>query len=98
VLVVRTVSRMATVLRVDLRMLRLARLHRLPIRRMVILVVSMPGRVMIGSLTLAARLMYVILHVALALPGLGTALPILPHGLYTDSAVIVSSTSPPPTA
>jgi hypothetical protein len=84
---------------VNLRMLWVAHLHGLLTLGGVIVMVSMPGPVMMGRSASSARFMPVITHVALTFLALGPpALPILPHGLYTESAVVVSRTSRPPTA
>lgn len=76
--------------------LRVTRLRGLLSRSMVIVMVS--SAVRMGPFVCSA-LLIVVLHIAVTLPALGSAaLPILPQGLYTESAVMVSSTRRPPTA
>ena len=86
-----------SVIRVKLRVLRVTRFHRLLCRSMVIVMVSSAARM--APFLCFAMLMPVVLHIAVTFPALGSAaLPILPQGLYTESAVMVSSTKRPPTA
>ena len=79
----------------QLRVLRVAHLDRLVVSRM-ILVVSMPVAVLRVFPIVPDRLFGVLPHTACTLPA--TLPPILPHGLYTESAVMASSTNSPPTA
>jgi len=87
------------VISAKLRVLRVTRLRGLLSRSIVIMMVSRARPVMMATFVCSAMLMPVVLHIAVTLPALvSAALPILPQGLYTESAVMASITSRPPTA
>jgi hypothetical protein len=62
-----------------------------------IVMVSMPERG-VAIPMFSGGMIRLILHIALSPVRLAPAFPILPHGLYTENAVVRTNTANPPTA
>lgn len=97
-MVIRHGVALMALVRTDLGMLRIPNLDRSLRCRTFMMGVSMSVWMGLAVAVSSGRTPCMTLHLARTFPAIALAVPILPHGLYTESAVVVSNTSMPPTA